>query len=614
MTRHRHMHSAVALLLAAALFFPAFSASGKDGGEGAAAARALVKGPYLQNLSADGVTICWETDEPTNATVFYGKGGSIGSSVSDGNLSRFHGLAVSGLEPNTTFDYQVLSNSTVSASSRFRTAPAGRAPFSFAVYGDCRTGHENHTDVIRVMRSTGPSFYLCTGDLVDSGASVPDWQTFFGIISPFANDTPYWPSIGNHDTPNRNYLGYFSLPGNERWYSFDYGTAHFVALDTTDDITAGSAQNDWLRSDLERAGATAEWKFVFFHYPPYSSALGHGSNLTVREALDPIFVQYGVDAAFSGHDHDYEHADPGNGVQYFVTGGGGAPLGPSGRSDFTVYSETAFHFLSVALNADGRHATVTATREDGSVMETVRLAHVPRPPAPPADFRVTANTTTSVTLSWKPPSDPYLAGYGVLIADNGSFQRNLTLGPVVSYTFDNLTPGREFSLSFRALYDDPMQSPAAYNSTPVVVSGRTADFVRHPPSVSITAPSPGQSFDYGRPVNCSARIVDGGAGDIPPIEWRLDGVLLTGTDANISLGSVTVGNHSLNVRATDRMGDSGEASVTFMVREKPRPPPEPAVRTGGGPMTAILLGAVLGIILLAGAAIFLAGRNRRRSV
>ena len=37
-----------------------------------------------------------------------------------------------------------------------------------------------------------------------------------------------------------------------------------------------------------------------------------------------MFVKYGVSVVFSGHDHLYERMKPQEGIQYFVTGSGGA--------------------------------------------------------------------------------------------------------------------------------------------------------------------------------------------------------------------------------------------------------------------------------------------------
>jgi hypothetical protein len=46
----------------------------------------------------------------------------------------------------------------------------------------------------------------------------------------------------------------------------------------------------------------------------------HGSSVCLREIVEPIFVQHGMDAVFTGHEHFYERLRPQNGVFYFITG------------------------------------------------------------------------------------------------------------------------------------------------------------------------------------------------------------------------------------------------------------------------------------------------------
>jgi hypothetical protein len=74
-------------------------------------------------------------------------------------------------------------------------------------------------------------------------------------------------SFGNHEEyalKGKPYFDLFVLPENganpafpshrERYYSFDYGPVHFIALDTQ--LTAGWQQQlDWLVRDLDTADA-----------------------------------------------------------------------------------------------------------------------------------------------------------------------------------------------------------------------------------------------------------------------------------------------------------------------------------------------------------------------
>ena len=62
---------------------------------------------------------------------------------------------------------------------------------------------------------------------------------------------------------------------------------------------------------------------MFFHHPLYSSGGRHGSDLRLREVLEPLFVQYNVSVVFAGHDHFYERIKPQKGITHFVVGSAG---------------------------------------------------------------------------------------------------------------------------------------------------------------------------------------------------------------------------------------------------------------------------------------------------
>jgi 3',5'-cyclic AMP phosphodiesterase CpdA len=77
-------------------------------------------------------------------------------------------------------------------------------------------------------------------------------------------------------------------------------------------------QLEWFEKELKASGSA--WKIVFFHHPIYSSGEKHGSNLELRSVLEPLFVKYGVDVVFSGHEHFYERLKPQQNIQYFIVG------------------------------------------------------------------------------------------------------------------------------------------------------------------------------------------------------------------------------------------------------------------------------------------------------
>jgi hypothetical protein len=59
-------------------------------------------------------------------------------------------------------------------------------------------------------------------------------------------------------------------------------------------------------AEKELAASGSDWKICFFHHPLYSSGGAHGSDLQLREQLEPLFLKYGVDACSAGHEHFYE--------------------------------------------------------------------------------------------------------------------------------------------------------------------------------------------------------------------------------------------------------------------------------------------------------------------
>ena len=103
----------------------------------------------------------------------------------------------------------------------------------------------------------------------------------------------------------------------ERFYTFKKGNVRFFALDSN---YFDQTQADWLERTL--AESKEDWKICFFHHPLYSSGGRHGSEVDLRAQLEPLFLKYGVQVVFAGHEHFYERLKPQKGIHYFVNGGG----------------------------------------------------------------------------------------------------------------------------------------------------------------------------------------------------------------------------------------------------------------------------------------------------
>ncbi len=249
--------------------------------------------------------------------------------------------------------------------TRTLTLPLNDGSVRFAVIGDVGRDSQGRSDVAKQVAAFHDEFpfdfVIMLGDNVYGAIGPADVRTKF--------ETPYKPLLdagvvfhavlGNHDNPNERFYELFNMGGN-RYYTFRAsrggvskqreGDVRFFALDTG---YLDKPQLEWLEKEL--SSSTSDWKILFFHHPLYSSGRTHGSALESRAILEPLFVKYGVSAAFSGHDHIYERIKPQKGgIVYWVAGGGGSlRTGDLRASDMTANGfDRDYHFMIVEVTGD----------------------------------------------------------------------------------------------------------------------------------------------------------------------------------------------------------------------------------------------------------------------
>jgi predicted MPP superfamily phosphohydrolase len=280
----------------------------------------LSKGPVIQNVQTNRATVNWVTTR--TAGEVWKQGAAAGTPVEE---QIYHQVELAGLEPGTAYRYD-LRQYGIEAQVSFTTPPAGDKPFSFIVFGDNRTRHEVHRKVVERVLTEKPQFILNTGDLVGDGLNPAEWDRFFEIEKDLLRTVPYYPVLGNHERDAPAFSRYFTFPGgNSYHYSFDWGNAHFVGLDS-DQFTTPRATEilEWLQSDLQRNEKPLT--FVYFHHPLYTAVeRRRPSAARLAQKVEPILLAGGVTAVFNGHDHNYQHHLK-DGLHHIVTGGGGAPL------------------------------------------------------------------------------------------------------------------------------------------------------------------------------------------------------------------------------------------------------------------------------------------------
>jgi acid phosphatase type 7 len=198
------------------------------------------------------------------------------------------------------------------------------------VYGDTRTNHDIHRQVVAQMMLQRPVVVFHVGDLVENGFSASQWDTFNIITAGLRSVAEFFPALGNHESQSPLFFSNFNLPNNEQWYSVERDSIHFIVLNSCVSIQPGSEQLSWLDSDLAQVADSIKFIVVVLHHPPYSTGPHTEDEVGLRETVVPLFERYGVAVVFAGHDHAYERSFCG-GRYYIVTGGGGAPLHDQAR-------------------------------------------------------------------------------------------------------------------------------------------------------------------------------------------------------------------------------------------------------------------------------------------
>lgn len=303
---------------------------------------AIVRGPWLQQTGPDGAIVRWDTDGPGTGRLWWGAApGALTQTLDDPVVSFRHALRITGRPPDTDTAYAV-GHPTAGrlaggdADHVFHTAPVPgtRAPFRVWALGDSGTASPDAEAVREAWRTLHPDpldtdVFLMLGDNAYGSGEDSEYQTaVFDFYPEWLRQVSLWATLGNHDgysafsdTQTGPYFDVFTFPtagevggvasGTEAYWSFDYANVHFVDLDSMhSDRAPGGAMATWLEADL--SATDADWTVVFFHHPPYSKG-SHDSDretelVEMREFVDPILEDHGVDLVLSGHSHSYERS------------------------------------------------------------------------------------------------------------------------------------------------------------------------------------------------------------------------------------------------------------------------------------------------------------------
>ena len=271
---------------------------------------------------------------------------------------------------------------------------------------------------------------LAPGDLQYENGALSDFQKYFGTSWGVpALRGVLRPALGNHEYQTSGAAGYFDYFNSigvgvgargQGWYSFDVGSWHFVALNSSNacspvSCAVGSPQEKWLKADL--AATTKPCIGAYWHHPL--------SSVPKLKDFWQDLMNVGADIVIDGHVHGYKdkaphdasgNPDP-NGMREFVAGSGGKSSGVYGLLKLTLGSNGAdYRFVGSGASDSG---TITC--------------HGPAsgPSAPVADF---TSATSGLTATFTDTSTT--SGQATYAWDFGDSSSSTAQNPSHTYAQD----------------------------------------------------------------------------------------------------------------------------------------------------------------------------------
>ncbi len=297
------------------------------------------------------------------------------------------------LIPNTSYAYRVGSQAGWSDADTFTTGGVMDS-FSFVYMGDVQgTNKEEYDawgDMIQNLYRDNEhlKFALMGGDLIDGYMNINQWEQFWDNAGRIFGSIPMMSVRGNHDD-SYLYPDTLAFPQNgpegllESCYSFDYGSAHFVIIDSNvfSKPELRERQNQWLKDDL--AATDKDWKLVAFHAPIYGTFSNTGHSKFAKSFIK-ILEEGGVDVVFTAHEHEYMRSKPikcneesedgydivenGYGIVYLM-GNSGSKFYPPGPGYHYIEVEIPYTSNCQLINIDENHFELTTQNDKGETID-----------------------------------------------------------------------------------------------------------------------------------------------------------------------------------------------------------------------------------------------------
>jgi hypothetical protein len=445
----------------------------KTGKTLATGAVTIPRGPVVSNVTGTAAVISWWTNIPTNGVLTIG-GQTLPDSSGD---VQHHVVSVSGLTAATTTPYTVSgtdpnTNQSATASGSVTTMALPGATFSFAAMGDYGGGGPGEVNNATNIGKAGTQFIQTLGDNIYPSAGLPDpnFTTtysdfddhFYKELGPDVNSQAFFPANGNKDyySNGQFWVNFPMLGTNHEWYSYNWGDAHILVLDSEQPLGPGTPQYAFAQADLA-ANQAEKWRIVVVQDPPYSSTDANSSSHQTQQFV-PMFQGYRVNLVLSGNSHNYERSFPltngvpaTGGITYIVSGGGGSGFDKftSGYPEpsWSAYRESDWwEFAKITVSPTSIQENAVRADTD-TVFDSATINPLPpdtTAPAAPTGLADSGATMTSVPLNWTPNSvSDGVTGYDIY--RNGS-KIGTTSGTTTTFTDPSVVPGTTYQYTIDA--------------------------------------------------------------------------------------------------------------------------------------------------------------------
>jgi len=239
-------------------------------------------------------------------------------------------------------------------------------PLRLIAYGDMRFTDPKITEgtnprvrqwLAQKIGQEKPQALLVTGDMPFIGDKKADWEEYQRETASWKEGGfPVFPTMGNHEIYHerekgiQNYLDNYPMLERHRYYSAVLGSVEVLSLDLTEPVSARSEQGRWFVAQLEHLPASVDFLLILYHIPWVAdtqsqlvASLPSKDSLYLRGVVEEhVSHMHARVLVFSGHIHNYERFER-HGVEYIVTGGGGAaPYPILFRGSHDLYRDTGF--------------------------------------------------------------------------------------------------------------------------------------------------------------------------------------------------------------------------------------------------------------------------------